>query len=125
MTERFVDLMDRTFSATEREVIYRLIRSRRDIRQFAPDPIPPEALLRILEEKGHLRHEQDGQRYVYVPSTPRADAGASHLTHVIRTFFDGSPSKAMAALLGSGEGRSEEELKRLEQLIEQAKRRKR
>jgi 5,6-dimethylbenzimidazole synthase len=53
MTERFVDLMDRTFSATEREVIYRLIRSRRDIRQFAPDPIPPETLLRILEAAHH------------------------------------------------------------------------
>jgi 5,6-dimethylbenzimidazole synthase len=53
MTERFVDLMDRTFSATEREVIYRLIRSRRDVRQFAPDPIPPETLLRILEAAHH------------------------------------------------------------------------
>jgi 5,6-dimethylbenzimidazole synthase len=53
MTERLVDLMDRTFSATEREVIYRLIRSRRDIRQFAPDPIPPETLLRILEAAHH------------------------------------------------------------------------
>jgi len=53
MTERLVDLMDRTFSATEREVIYRLIRSRRDVRQFAPDPIPPEMLLRILEAAHH------------------------------------------------------------------------
>jgi 5,6-dimethylbenzimidazole synthase len=53
MVERFVDLMDRTFSATEREVIYRLIRSRRDIRQFAPDPVPPETLLRILEAAHH------------------------------------------------------------------------
>lgn len=53
MVERFVDLMDRTFSATERETIYRLIRSRRDIRQFAPDPIPPETLLRILEAAHH------------------------------------------------------------------------
>jgi len=53
MTERLVDLMDRTFSATEREVIYRLIRSRRDVRQFAPDPIPPETLLRILEAAHH------------------------------------------------------------------------
>lgn len=49
MTERFVDLLDRTFSATEREAIYRLIRSRRDVRQFAPDPIPPQTLRRILE----------------------------------------------------------------------------
>jgi 5,6-dimethylbenzimidazole synthase len=53
MTERLVDLMDRTFSATEREVIYRLIRSRRDIRQFAPDPIPPDALRRILGAAHH------------------------------------------------------------------------
>jgi len=53
MTERLVDLMDRTFSATEREVVYRLIRSRRDVRQFAPDPIPPEMLLRILEAAHH------------------------------------------------------------------------
>jgi 5,6-dimethylbenzimidazole synthase len=53
MLERFVDLMDRTFSATEREAIYRLIRSRRDVRQFAPDPIPPETLLRIIEAAHH------------------------------------------------------------------------
>jgi 5,6-dimethylbenzimidazole synthase len=53
MVERFVDLMDRTFSATEREAIYRLIRSRRDIRQFAPDPIPPETLLRVLDAAHH------------------------------------------------------------------------
>jgi 5,6-dimethylbenzimidazole synthase len=53
MTERFVDLMDRTFSAVEREVIYRLIRSRRDIRQFASDPIPREVLRRILEAAHH------------------------------------------------------------------------
>jgi 5,6-dimethylbenzimidazole synthase len=49
LVERFADLMDRTFSATERETIYRLIRSRRDVRQFAPDPIPAETLLRLLE----------------------------------------------------------------------------
>ena len=53
MVERFVDLMDRTFSATEREAIYRLIRSRRDVRQFAPDPIPPDTLLRILDAAHH------------------------------------------------------------------------
>jgi hypothetical protein len=51
MTERFVDLMDRTFSATERGVINRPIRSRRDIRQFVPDPIPPETLLRTCWER--------------------------------------------------------------------------
>jgi predicted transcriptional regulator len=91
----------------------------------APTYTTVRGLLRILEQKGHVRHEQDGQRYVYVPSTPREDAGASLLTHVVRTFFDGSPSKAMAALLGTGDARSEAELERLEQLIEQARRRRR
>lgn len=119
-------------SKREREimdVIYRLGRANaaevHEQLANAPTYTTVRGLLRILEEKGHVRHEQDGQRYVYVPSTPRDDAGASHLTHVIRTFFDGSPSKAMAALLGSGEARSDEELKRLQQLIEQARGRKR
>lgn len=53
MPERLMELMEQTFSAAEREVIYRLIRSRRDIRQFAPDPIPPQALQRILEAAHH------------------------------------------------------------------------
>ena len=119
-------------SKREREimdVIYRLGRANAaEVHEQLADPptyTTVRGLLRILEEKGHLRHEQDGQRYVYAPSTPRDDAGASHLSHVIRTFFDGSPSKAMAALLGAGEARSDEELKRLQQLIEQARGRKR
>jgi predicted transcriptional regulator len=119
-------------SKREREimdVIYRLGRATaaevHEQLADAPTYTTVRGLLRILEQKGHVRHQQDGQRYVYVPSTPRADAGASHLSHVVRTFFDGSPSKAMAALLGSGEARSEEELKRLQQLIEQARSRKR
>jgi 5,6-dimethylbenzimidazole synthase len=53
MAERLVDVMERTFSAADREVIYRLLRSRRDIRQFAPDPIPPDTLRRILEAAHH------------------------------------------------------------------------
>ena len=119
-------------SKREREimdVIYRLGRANaaevHEQLADAPTYTTVRGLLRILEEKGHLRHEQDGQRYVYVPSTPRDDAGASQLTHVVRTFFDGSASKAMAALLGSGEARSEDELKRLQQLIDQARSRKR
>jgi predicted transcriptional regulator len=119
-------------SKREREimdVIYRLGRaSAADVHAQlaeAPTYTTVRGLLRILEEKGHLRHEQDGQRYVYVPSTPREDAGASLLTHVVRTFFDGSPSKAMAALLGTSDTRSEAELKRLQELIEQARGRRR
>ncbi|HJU67901.1 MAG TPA: BlaI/MecI/CopY family transcriptional regulator [Gemmatimonadaceae bacterium] len=119
-------------SKREREimdVIYKLGRANAaEVHAELPEPptyTTVRGLLRILEEKGHLRHEQDGQRYVYVPSTPREDAGASLLTHVVSTFFDGSPSKAMAALLGSREARSEAELQRLQQLIEQARTRKR
>ena len=84
----------------------------------APTYTTVRGLLRILEEKGHLRHEEDGPRYVYFPSTPREDAGQSLLSHVVRTFFDGSASKAMAALLGAGGAANEAELARLEQLIE-------
>jgi predicted transcriptional regulator len=78
-------------------------------------------LLRILEEKGHVRHEQEGVRYVFVPSVPRDREGASILAHVVRTFFDGSPSKAMASLLGQHPDHGEEELRRLEALIDQTK----
>jgi predicted transcriptional regulator len=78
--------------------------------------------LRVLEEKGHIRHEQDGQRYVYVPSTPRADAGASHLTHVVRTFFDGSTEQAVTALLRiSDAGLSDAEVQRLRERIRSAR----
>ena len=57
------------------------------------------ALLRVLEEKGHLRHEQDGPRSVLVPTVPKERASANALDQVVRTFFDGSASQAMAALL--------------------------
>jgi predicted transcriptional regulator len=80
-------------------------------------------LLRVLIRKGHLHHERDGRRYVYQPSTPRRTAGASSLTHVIKTFFGGSPSDAMAALLGSEKGRIDDaELARLAALVAKARR---
>jgi predicted transcriptional regulator len=78
-------------------------------------------LLRILEDKGHVRHEQDGVRYVFLPSVPRDREGASVLAHVVRTFFDGSPSKAMASLLGQQTDHGEDELRRLEALIDETK----
>src|SRR5439155_14497215 len=68
-----------------------------------PDPPTKTAvrtLLRILEDKGHLKHRQEGLAYVYVPSRPRAQAGRSALRNVLRTFFDGSLEKAVAAHLG-------------------------
>ena len=59
------------------------------------------AMLRYLEDKGHLRHEQDGPRYVYLPTASAASVRGSALTHVVRTFFDGSISQAVATLLES------------------------
>ena len=57
------------------------------------------ALLRLLEERGHVKHTQDGVRYVYAPATPRSDARRSALAHVVRTFFDGSVEDAVATLV--------------------------
>src|SRR5437870_10327368 len=70
--------------------------------------------LRVLEEKGHVRHDEDGLRYVYLPVLARHTARKSALRHLVDTFFDGSAEKAVAALLG-GEGSklSEDELNRI------------
>ena len=90
-------------------------------------PDPPSysavrAMLRILEEKGHLKHHQVGPRYVYQPTLSRQDARDSAIERVVRTFFDGSTEQAMAALLDlSSADMSEHELDRLQQMIEQAR----
>ena len=78
--------------------------------------------LRVLEEKGHVRHEVDGLRFVYMPVVARLAARKSALRHLVETFFDGSPEKAVAALLG-GEGSklSSEQLARIADMIEQAR----
>jgi|SRR5579859_4303645 len=80
------------------------------------------AQLRVLEEKGHVRHEEDGSRYVYVPTVPRDVARRSALRHLVETFFDGSTEKVVTALLGGeAEQISAEELERLAQLIAKSK----
>jgi len=80
------------------------------------------AQLRVLEDKGHLRHEEHGLRYVYLPSVPRHMVRQSALKHLVDTFFEGSAGKAVAALLGKeGFKISEEELDRISELIEKAK----
>jgi BlaI family penicillinase repressor len=78
--------------------------------------------LRVLEEKGHVTHEEDGVRYVYMPAMPRRAARKSALRHLVDTFFDGSAEQVVAAVLG-GEGAklSEEELDRIAELIDKAK----
>ena len=80
------------------------------------------ATLRILEEKGHLRHEDDGVRYVYLPIVARSKASKSALDHLVSTFFDDSAEKVVAALLESRRTNlTEDELSRLEALIAQAR----
>jgi len=117
-------------SRREREimdVVYRLGRATaQDVRDHLPDPpsySAVRALLRILEDKGHLNHHQDGPRYVYVPTVPREKARAAALRQLVRTFFDGSAGAAAAALLDlSASGLSDAELAQLEALIERARR---
>ena len=78
--------------------------------------------LRVLEEKGHLRHDEDGVRFIYAPAVARHTARKSALRHLVETFFDGSAEKTVAALLGGEASRlSEEELDRIEALIENAR----
>jgi len=80
------------------------------------------ALLRILEDKGHLKHQERGTAYVYTPRVPRETARRSALAHMIQTFFDGSAEQAMTALLDSSAGNlSLEELDRLAELIAKAR----
>ena len=78
------------------------------------------ALLRLMEEKGHLRHETDGAKYVYLPTLAREKARRSALKRMVQTFFDGSTELAVAALLSKAKLKRDE-LDRLSALIEQAR----
>jgi predicted transcriptional regulator len=78
--------------------------------------------MRILEEKGHLRHRHEGPRYVYTPTRSRRTASRSAVRRLLQTFFDGSTEQAVAALLEvSAGGLSDEEVDRLRQRIDQAR----
>lgn len=78
--------------------------------------------LRVLESKGHVRHEEEGLRYVYLPVTRRQSARRSALRHLVDTFFDGSTEKVVHALLGGDAGRlSEDEIERIAALVARAK----
>lgn len=78
--------------------------------------------LRVLEDKGHVRHEEEGLRYVYSPAVPRHAARKSALRHLINTFFDGSTEKIVGALLGGDGARlSDEELDRISELVARAR----
>ena len=88
----------------------------------APGYSAVRALLRILEEKGHVRHTRDGSRYIYLPATERSQAAQSALSQVVRTFFGGSVEQAVATLVSDTDAQlSDVELDRLALLIEQAR----
>lgn len=108
------------------DVIYRFGQATaQEVREHLPDPpsySAVRALLRVLEEKGHVAHRQDGPRYVYLPTVPREEARRSALRQLLGTFFDGSAEQAVAALLDmSGRQLSDDELDRLSDLIERAR----
>jgi predicted transcriptional regulator len=80
------------------------------------------AQLRVLEDKGYVVHEEEGLRYVYTPKVPRHEIRQSALRHVVDTFFEGSTQKVVAALLGAdGSKVSPEELERIAELVDKAR----
>ena len=104
------------------DVLYKLERATvaEVLRKLADQPSysTVRAQLRILEEKGHVRHEEHGLRYVYVPTVPRDIARRSALRHLVETFFEGSAENLVATLLGGKISRiSREELDRLARLF--------
>lgn len=111
---QIMDILYRLGSATAAEVQENIA--------DAPSYSAVRALLRILEDKGHIKHAYDGPRYVYAPIVSRPAAQKSALKQIVKTFFDGSTSNAVAALLDmSASDLSESELNRLAKLVEQAK----
>jgi predicted transcriptional regulator len=119
----------RQLSRRERQImdiVYRRGRvSAAEVRDELPDPpsySAVRALLRVLEDKGHLRHEQDGPRYVFLPTVAPEHARTSALRHLLQTFFDGSPAGAVAALLDLEDAELDPaELDRLAEMIDKAR----
>lgn len=118
-------------SRRERQIVDALFRlgraSAAEVRAQLPDApsySAVRALLRILEDKGHVRHEQDGPRYVYMPTVARESAKRSALRHLVQTFFEGSTTQAMSALLDSSASKiSDAELDRLRRMLDEARKR--
>lgn len=115
-------------SRRERQIMDIIYRRRRataaEVMEELPDPPTYSAVraaLRLLEEKGLLTHEQEGKRYIYLPTTPHSRARTSALRHLMRTFFSGSTSQVVNALLEEAQP-SAAELERMAALIEEARR---
>ena len=109
-----MDVLYRKGSATAAEVLESM-------------PQPPSysavrALLRILEQKGHIKHDEREGKYVFMPTVPRDQAKRSAIRHLVQTFFDGSSQEAVAALLDASSSKlSDSELDRLQELINKAR----
>ena len=111
---QIMDILYRLGRATANEVMAEL--------PGEPNYSTVRTQLRVLVKKGHVRHEEQGLRYVYSPTVPRSSVRQSALKHLMETFFEGSAEKMLATLLGAGGSKlSEEELDRLAGLIEKAK----
>jgi predicted transcriptional regulator len=109
-----MDIIYRIGQATAAEVMENL--------PEAPSYSAVRAMLRLLEEKGYLKHEQDGMRYIYLPTLSREKARQSALRQLVQTFFDGSTEEAVAAMLGMSKNKlSDDELARLSSLIDEAR----
>lgn len=124
-----VKTLHAVLSRRERQIIDILYRRGRATAAEVMEDLPADTTystvrtqLRVLEEKGHVRHEQDGQRYVYNPAVPRGTVRRSALKHLVETFFDGSVEQTVAALLGGDASRlTDEQLDRIEDLIKKAR----
>ena len=124
-----VKTLHAVLSRRERQIIDILYRRGRATAADVMEDLPGEpsystvrTQLRVLEEKGHVRHEDDGQRYVYTPAIPRGTVRRSALKHLVETFFDGSVEQTVAALLGGDATKlSASELDRIADLIEKTR----
>jgi BlaI family penicillinase repressor len=95
----------------------------REAMEDAPSYSAVRAMLRVLEEKGHVRHQEEGLKYVYVPTVAREKAKRSAVKHLLDTFFNDSPEQIVAALLDISATRlTREELDRMAAMIEKARR---
>ena len=120
---------DTQLTKRERQIMDALYRLGRATAAEIMDAVPSapgnstvRTQLRVLETKGHVKHEEQGLRYVYMPTVPRHSARKSALKHLVDTFFDGSSGKAVAALLGGEASRiTDEDLGRIAELLKAAR----
>ncbi len=111
---QIMDVLYRAGRATAAEVMAAL--------PGEPNSSTVRTQLRVLEDKGHVRHEEEGLRFVYAPAVPRHAARKSALKHLVETFFDGSAEQVVAAVLGGEASRlSDEDLKRIAALVADAR----